>query len=181
MNNAASIIPAFHRFAAAQVLTAGSRNTPAALRKISLRTLALAACLLALLSTSLRAQDRILTLSIVNFNSLFSPQLQTVQETLPMMTSLSIRPGESSIAGRPAFQESVSFATTLFFEKPFQPEPVNVNFSARQNGRASSGIWSWVQAGYGQTFYDRLVPAYAQHGAGQEERSYGYLKISFRF
>lgn len=160
---------------------AGSKNTLAALLRNSFRFLALAACVLALRSTPLHAQDRILTLSIVNFSSLLNSRFPMVSDTLPVMTSLSLRPVEGFMANRPAFQESVSFTTTLFFEKPFQPEPVNVNFLARQNGQASSAIWNRVQAGYGQTFYDRLVPAYVQHGAGQEEPTYGYLKISFRF
>ena len=181
VNSAVLTRPAFHRSAATKVLSVHSKNSPAALLRNSVRFLVLAVCGLVLLAHSARAQDRVLTLSIVNFNFLLNPPFQTIQDTLPIMASLSIRPEQSSMAARPVFQEGASFATTLFLETTFQPEAVNVFSLARQNGRAAFGIWDLVQAGYGQTFYDRMVPAYAQHGAGQEEPTYGYLKISFRF
>jgi hypothetical protein len=151
----------------------------------AVRVLALAAFGLSLLVGSVRAQERLLTLSIVNFNSLLSPRFETVTEPFSLVTSqfLLFKP-ESVLrpGGEPSRPEALHLSATLFGNL-IEPAAANQIPLTRSESRERNlfGLWSWLGAGYGQIFYDRKVPAYTQHGAGQEEPTFGYLKVTFSF
>jgi len=138
------------------------------------------------------ADDRILTLAMVNYSLLPAHQVQTMRDNYPGLVPTVFKAPDEPAATSAVltfFSAQISISPARFaemqaqIERPFQLEPPNVLALAGQasSDRGFARVWNRLGAGYGQVFYDKTAVLYGRNGTRWEEPGCGYLKISFRF
>ena len=137
------------------------------------------------LATPARAEERMLTLAMVNFESLLGPRMPMFKDRLPSLAprSQDAPAGRAATDEKPAFEESLSFTATLSIADAAEPDAGRSIVLLRQDSRGKNllKLLDRFGAGYGQLFYDQTAEIYGRNGTGWEEPGYGYLKVSFRF
>ena len=166
----------------------GAEQFDAAVGQVKTSSRAFLLLLLGLLCAcnSLRAESPILTLAMVNYDSLASRQARVVRDNFVARVNHSLSLTSTELEPNSVlsfFVEKISLPTTEFLEKrpgPEAPNPLLLtlrNYS--EDGR--SHVWASLTAGYGQIFLYKSVAIYGRNGSVWEEPGCGFLKFSFNF
>ena len=164
----------------------GANQLDAAVVRVKSCSRAFLLVLLGLLcaGTSLRAEGPILTLAMVNYDSLVNRRV--VRDVLVAKVDHSLTLTQEELDPRSVlsfFTEKISLPTTEFLERRPPPGASNPLLLTLKNygedGR--SHVWASLTVGYGQIFLYKTVTIYGRNGSCFEEPGCGFLKVNFDF
>jgi hypothetical protein len=137
-------------------------------------------------TASLRAEGPVLTLAMVNYDSLASRQARAIRNSLVTKVDrpVSLTPEELAPDGILSFlAEKVALPTTTFLQtRPLSEAPNPLLLTLKNYGEDGRyHVWASLTAGYGQIFLYKSVTIYGRNGSCWEEPSCGFFKFSFNF